>query len=748
MADNGLIITIGGDAKKFDETIDGIKEKTSNLESQLATIAKISGVAFTALVGSASLALKAYGESEKASKDLVLSLQNQGIASDKLVTQYKNLAAQIQIKTGIDDDQIIAGQAVLQGFLGQTEISKDLGFALADLSEKTGSVTSAAEILGRGVQGNVKGLKQFGIVIDENLTKEERLIAITEQVTQKFGGLAAASNQGVGSVKGLRAAFGDFLENVGERIAPIFTEVVGVLTLFFQNLNANKPLLDFIFETGKIAFILTGVVTGLATTAITIIKVQQAFAIAQAAVTAFGLASKIAVGATGLGLILIIGIEIYANWSKIFPAMQAIFHTFTTNIGKIGDALGDILSAVFNPFSAAGKFKSGFDKLKAIAVEGFAAIAATGEKSREGEISSKIVQDDKKRLLAIKSNADLAEQEALRKEILIASNELIKLNNEQASEELIALKKQQIEDLKSIQATHDQTVIESLDEHLATIAVKRDAAQLEQREKDRILKEEILANDENFRNLSKEGQEKYFLENKKRLELGIVTEEGTTKAATDRALQFNTQKNNKFLQDRQEHGTVVATLNQTVNSREIQGAETTISKLTALATSKNATLKAIGKASAIASITINTAKGAIEAYTGFLAAIPFPPVSIPLGIAAAAAIVAFGAEQISQVTAAADGGVIPGFNRGGDSVHSFLQPGELVVPRSNFNEVVNATANQRLAQSPAVSSGLSGAGGTSAVALSIQFSGDSAEKFLTARQVESRSLGTLREAAA
>jgi hypothetical protein len=73
--------------------------------------------------------------------------------------------------------------------------------------------------------------------------------------------------------------------------------------------------------------------------------------------------------------------------------------------------------------------------------------------------------------------------------------------------------------------------------------------------------------------------------------------------------------------------------------------------------SKHKELAAIGKAAAIVNIGIDTARGAIAAYTS-LAGIPI--VGPALGAVAAAALVAYGAEQVSRVNSQhlAEGGIV------------------------------------------------------------------------------------------
>jgi hypothetical protein len=97
------------------------------------------------------------------------------------------------------------------------------------------------------------------------------------------------------------------------------------------------------------------------------------------------------------------------------------------------------------------------------------------------------------------------------------------------------------------------------------------------------------------------------------------------------------------------------------------------------------------------------------------------------------------------VGAAGGYGVIQGGYPGKDSVPILAQAGELIVPRSNFNEVIEAVSAARLSNQGQMNFAGGGGGGGGNVNVVISMEGEAAEKVLTARQVEARSLGTLRE---
>ncbi len=118
-------------------------------------------------------------------------------------------------------------------------------------------------------------------------------------------------------------------------------------------------------------------------------------------------------------------------------------------------------------------------------------------------------------------------------------------------------------------------------------------------------------------------------------------------------------------------------------SKKFGNAEQLANSLVALQNSKNKTLARIGKIAAIFQITVDTAKGAISAYSS-LAGIPF--VGPALGAAAAGAVIAFGAEQISAATSAS---FAVGASEIPQDMQANIHRGEMIIPAS-FAESIRA----------------------------------------------------------
>lgn len=325
------------------------------------------------------------------------------------------------------------------------------------------------------------------------------------------------------------------------------------------------------------------------------------------------------------------------------------------------------------------------------------------------------------------------------KRIQAAQNEqeILKAKNQELSNEEIEFL-QRRQDLKAEAA--DAENIKNEEERalaLENLQLKNEALLLEeqefflrkqeekalQREQELELQEEINALDQEQRDLLNE-KELEDLRNQ------ILTKQEAKKQNAKQELQDNIKRRNQFIKDEQKHGLVVATLNKTLNSQEVQGVRNTSGQLAQLQNSKNKTLKEIGKKAALANIAIDTAKGAIGAYSS-LSSIPF--VGPALGVAAAAALTAYGAERVSAVNSAQRGGIVPNVGGGArDRVPMLLEPNELVVPKGLAPDFIQSVGRPD-AQADDGEENSNG----SMVEIAIE---DDATDFITAKQRENNNL--------
>ncbi len=682
MADNELLIKINADAKNATKAFDDIKAKTEDIEGTLADVAKISAVAFAALTAEIGFAVKAFGEAETASRELSLALQNQGIYSDELAQSYREYAEAIQNVTGLDDDQIIKAQATAQAFLGQTKITKDLTQAIVDYGAKIGNLDEAAVAIAKTIGTGVNAFARQGLVLSETATAQERYAKVLEFVKTKYDGLAAAQNQGVGSLRGLRTAFENVQEQIGARFAPIIETISKSLTNFFQFIEKSPALVDL-----TAALIAGGL--AIAGVGIAIPAAVAAFTTFSAAMATFGVVSNVALAGIPLAIgAIVAGVTFLAlHWDKVWPEIVATAQASVTFLTELFQGLGQVLEGLFDLDSE--KINSGLDQIQGSFEAAKNEFIATEREKTEVVTTEAKKQDDVKKALADKLAADEKRQQAHLREVRAAEDDLLRLQVAKASEDLINLKGQEIAILKAMDEKRTAEELALLQERLQQVQ----ELEADQAEQDRIRREEYnqikLDTDAEIAQQGFDANEQITQRQQAELEKGLLTEK-----ETERKIRADIQKDrianrNLELEDRKKYGAVIAVVDATLHSTQIQAAKSVSGELVALAQSKNATLKSIGKAASIAQITIATAESAVNIAKSVFAVVPFP-FNIPLAAGLAAARIAFGAEQISNVVAAREGGVITGGIPGIDSVPALLAPGELVVPERNFDQVVGA----------------------------------------------------------
>lgn len=236
------------------------EEALSKTADALKTIGAIGATVFASISGFVALATRAYRESEEATNALNQSLITQGIYTKELSGRYQEMAAELQKTTTFSDDAIVSAQALLQAYLGQKEISKELITATLDLATaKKMDLNSAAEIVGKTIGTNVNTLKRHGIEIDANASKSEKLRQVTAGLEERFGGQAKAAADGLGSLVVMKNAFSDLLEVAGEHFAPLVIFVAKKLTELANEFR-NNEIIAKAFSQSLIFLIKTGTV--------------------------------------------------------------------------------------------------------------------------------------------------------------------------------------------------------------------------------------------------------------------------------------------------------------------------------------------------------------------------------------------------------------------------------------------------------------------------------------------------------
>lgn len=282
-----------------------------------------------------------------------------------------------------------------------------------------------------------------------------------------------------------------------------------------------------------------------------------------------------------------------------------------------------------------------------------------------------------------KEHTQLAGQEAdLR-------NEIVTLKTKGGSDEVVKVKQQELELIKAIEEAKTAEEMAIAEQNLANFTAVEDQkiaiAQEKDLEKNNKQIESMLAAAENRRAVQAEidaldEEDRLLLEEKDFANLDATQlrrREALMNYATAEAAEKK-KANDAKLADEIKYGSAYAAIQAAMNSQAVKGTEQATGQLVQLQQSRNSTLKGIGKAAALVQIGIDTAKSAMSIYSGFAT---IPIVGPALGVAGAAAAIAFGLEKMNQVRSAATGGIVPGVGSG-DTQPFMLEPGEVVVPKA------------------------------------------------------------------
>ncbi len=689
MSDNELVITISGNIDNFKDKLKEASDQTAGLSESLKTAAEVSGVAFAALSLQVFDSLRAFNSADQASRGLSEALQNQGIFTQDLKDKYGEYAEAISKTTGFSEVQITQAQAVAQSFLGQIPVTEELTQAIADMAQKQGiSLPAAAEELSKAISNGTGMLLRQGLQFSATDTVAQRYAKTIDFVNLKSGGMAEAANQGIGGIRGLTTAFEEAEVSLGKRFAPIASDVIKYMTDFVK---PSKDASDSFYDIKAAAIAVGIVLSGLG---VVLPLVANGFLAVRAAMIALSLgAAPLVLIAAAVAALVVGVVELGLHWKQVTGAIKAVVEDMSKTVTTAFIGMTQVIDGALH-FDW-DKIKAGISKIgdafKTIAVDAKAGwTAATAETTKAVETQSAIKKAAGDRDAAIKKQHD-----SIQAQLAKAQDQLILDELRGASASTIALKQEEIKILTSLANSKKSSEIGVLKQQLAEIRA------LQVQDHQETVAQEAQFAQADLAAAKKLGDQKIKFRddiNKKDLaaiKSKIKTQKDVEQDAYKNELAAQIASDNTFLEEQNKYGEAYAAINQAMHNAALTGSENAFSKLSASQSSGNAVLKTIGKEAAVADIIIKSAQAAMEIYAGF-AALP-PWIGIPLGIAGAAAAVAFGAEQAAQVQSAADGGLMVGGIPGRDSIPTLTMPGELVVPTRNFDEVVNATADQRSA---------------------------------------------------
>tara|TARA_R110002012_G_scaffold5094_6_gene23162 strand:- start:995 stop:2647 length:1653 start_codon:yes stop_codon:yes gene_type:complete len=229
---------------------DKSEKKIKGVSGALGGLAKQAGAAAAAYFGTRALldgikqSINLFAEQELAEVKLRKSLGSS-------INTLQKYASSLQQVTNFGDELIMQGMAQLAFFIKDEKQLKIATKATLDLAAAKGmDLVQAADLVAKSVGSSTNALSRYGIAAEGAVGSEERLLSITDEISNLFGGQAEATTESLsGKIDQMKNAFGDLQEVMGAKLAPIVQSmVVGFTDLISVNLSDELKKERFEFE--------------------------------------------------------------------------------------------------------------------------------------------------------------------------------------------------------------------------------------------------------------------------------------------------------------------------------------------------------------------------------------------------------------------------------------------------------------------------------------------------------------------
>ena len=236
-----LLIKIGADSYEFQQKAKEVEKGLAGLEKKLTNVGKTLSMRLTApLVALGAVSLKNADVQQQAESRLLNALKGRSDIQQRLLTQ----ASELQSRSVLGDEVIIGQQAYLAS-LGMTEeqIGKVIE-ASAQLSTATGmTLESAVKNLAKTFGGLTGELGESIPKLKEFTTEQLKNGEAVDFILQNYKGFAeTAAKEGLGAVKQLKNAWGDFTEQIGAVMIPAVNTLAKALSKVVAALQSMSPL--------------------------------------------------------------------------------------------------------------------------------------------------------------------------------------------------------------------------------------------------------------------------------------------------------------------------------------------------------------------------------------------------------------------------------------------------------------------------------------------------------------------------
>lgn len=650
MVDNEISIWI----RLKDSFTEGSKKIGDNMKDLAEKSEKMlmkAGLSFAGLSVEIAKATDAARESELATAKLNTALANQGNYTKQASEDLQDYANVMMTKSLFDDDEIINAEAIMAAYGMEGDQIKELTKVTLDLAQAKGmDLASAADMVARTVGSSTNALARQGIAVEGAAGSMQRAQSVVKGLSNLYDGQAEAATRGLGATVQFKNVMGNFQEQIGFALAPAISAITGLLSKLVQVMMDHPIISKMVAAFMLFAVVLTGLVSAIGAIAAILPVITTGFGILGAAIAMIGGPITLIIAAVGL----------LTGAFFLFKTQMMNVVAFVTN--SFLDMVKGILTGIEFLLQKMQILFNLLNKIPGVKIDTQGAI--DGLDKIKDKLESMKMKYTETAEHAKKANDDIYKNNT---------------NNVKAAQQMdddtFNKKKQQLDLWVSQQQAAGTYTLENHIKHLNNILAAEDLT-TKQRNELEIARNNLIAqnDDMNF---------------KKKLAL-LDNWATKKKAAGTYEVQDHIAKLNEMFEGDKLNSEQKLQLTQMTDELLIELQKKKAEDfaywenfMKGAVTSKNKEVAAIAKAMAIYEIGINTYKAAMAAYSA-MAGIPF--IGPVLGIAAAAAAVAYGGEQIAnvqnQVPQLAEGALIKGSGTG--TLVNVGEPG----PRGSHDEVL------------------------------------------------------------
>lgn len=216
----GVFDQAGNKIEALNKKVEEHSKGTGSLKASYVAVAAGAAIALAgivAFVGGAHAATRAADEQSRAVALMDSTLRSSGQSSVAFRDQLIDLSGAMQRTAAIGDESVLSVERLLVSYGAGPNVIERVTRASLDLATALGGdVQSAATLVGKAIAGEFGTLGRYGIFVDDNASKTEKLEQALVQIETRFGGSAAAAAATYGGrIQGISLAVDDLLEEFG-----------------------------------------------------------------------------------------------------------------------------------------------------------------------------------------------------------------------------------------------------------------------------------------------------------------------------------------------------------------------------------------------------------------------------------------------------------------------------------------------------------------------------------------------------